>query len=255
MHAHFEASHAPVAGQTCYTSACHPTYGTQSLVEIHVDATATAGVGGATVTGCKVCHWNRVPGSRECSSCHADKVDGLHGYSAVQHTADTSPAAMSGTWTMSLLPTLTQAGQQLHPPLAYDFGCPTCHSVDLKTEHEKASSAPVNATACEDCHPSVRNSLMPDAWGKGCTQSSSTGSGCHTVADHQPHATNATLAAHSVAASYTVLPGGCSAAAGAGELKRSPCHTTDLIQEHNRKVVGVTSEYVKVIAKEIYRVR
>ena len=46
------------------------------------------------------------PASRECSSCHADKVDGTHGFNAAQHTADFGTDAMAGTWTMALMPTV-----------------------------------------------------------------------------------------------------------------------------------------------------
>ena len=251
MHASIDASHAPVAGQTCYASSCHPAAGTDSLAETHRNASAE--LGGQVRTSCQVCHWNGTPASRECASCHADKVDGQHGYSAAAHAADTAGAAMVGTWTMALLPDQMAAGQQLHPPLSYDHGCATCHATDLKTEHEKASSAPVNASACEDCHPTARDSLKPAAWNKGCSQSGTTGDGCHTVAGQEQHASTATLAKHSVAASYTVEPGGCSAAPGAveGSYQRRTCHTTDIIQEHNRKIAGVGPGNVQMIAREI----
>jgi hypothetical protein len=47
--------------------------------------------------------------------------------------------------------------------------------------------------------------------------------------------------AHSVAASLTALPGGCSATAGSGsysgtDYARTACHYSDIIQEHNRKI-------------------
>ncbi|MEI8081648.1 MAG: cytochrome c3 family protein, partial [Actinomycetes bacterium] len=77
MHGNIDTSHVPVAGQTCYAAGCHPASGTDSLAETHVLASAV--LGGQTRTSCQVCHWNGIPASGECASCHADRVDGTHG--------------------------------------------------------------------------------------------------------------------------------------------------------------------------------
>ena len=63
----------------------------------------------------------------------------------------------------------------------------------------------------------------------------------------------ATLADHAVAATYTAEPGGCSAAPGtvAGGYQRRTCHTLDIIQEHNRKIAGVTSSFGQTVEREI----
>ena len=60
-----DASHAPVAGQTCYVAGCHPATATDSLAETHRNASAV--LGGQTRTSCQVCHWNGTPASRECA--------------------------------------------------------------------------------------------------------------------------------------------------------------------------------------------
>ncbi len=83
MHASIDASHAPIAGQTCYAAGCHPATGSQSLAETHRSAVAT--LGGSPRSSCQVCHWNGIPASGACSSCHADRVDGTHG-AAQAHT-------------------------------------------------------------------------------------------------------------------------------------------------------------------------
>ena len=43
MHASIDASHAPVAGQTCYAAGCHTATGTDSLAQTHRSAEATLG--------------------------------------------------------------------------------------------------------------------------------------------------------------------------------------------------------------------
>ena len=174
-----------------------------------------------------------------------------HGFDAAQHTADFGTDAMAGTWTMALLPAQTFAGGQLlNAPLDYSFGCASCHDARVDTEHDKASSAPVNTSVCDDCHPTPRDTITA-AWDKKCATA-----GCHTVAGQEPHATTATVADHAVAPEVKAEgPAGlgCSASPGAvaGGYQRTPCHTTDLIQEHNRKIGGFNPFPTQVIAKTI----
>lgn len=168
-----------------------------------------------------------------CTQCHPDKVD-PHGYDAAAHETTYGAQAMAGTWTMSMEPTKTYASVLVNPPYVYSLGCLTCHEASLASEHGKATSAPVNISACMDCHPSPRNTIA-GGWDKSCATA-----GCHTAPGHQ-HASTAPLAEHSLAASVTaVAPGGlgCSASPGTGSYVRTPCHTTDLIQEHNRLIGG-----------------
>ena len=131
-------------------------------------------------------------GDATCDACH-DAVPG-HGYSAEQHLG--SPGDMAGTWTMALLPAQMHAGELVNPPYDFNFACTACHSADLAVEHGKASSVPVNAKVCDDCHPTPRDTIVATAWDKMCATA-----GCHTVAGQEPHATPATLADHAVAAS------------------------------------------------------
>ncbi len=173
-------------------------------------------------------------GGTACTECHPDRIT-PHGYDPSAHDADYGAAAMAGTWTMALEPARTYAGVLVNPPYVYDFGCAACHAVNIYTEHAKPTSAPVNSSACADCHPSPRNTIA-GSWNKQCATA-----GCHTVAGQEPHATTATLAKHAVAASViaTAPSGqGCSTSAGDGGFYRTPCHTTDLIQEHNRLIGG-----------------
>ena len=50
---------------------------TDGLDVTHLGASAV--LGGQTRTSCMVCHWNGIPTTGECATCHADKVDGTHG--------------------------------------------------------------------------------------------------------------------------------------------------------------------------------
>ena len=99
MHASIDASHAPVAGQTCYDAGCHPARGHRQPGQ---DAPQRERRRSADRlrTSCQVCHWNGTPASRECASCHADRVDGSHGFSVQTHTAVNSCAARATrrTW-------------------------------------------------------------------------------------------------------------------------------------------------------------
>ncbi len=83
MHASIDASHAPIAGQTCYDSSCHPATAGQSLAETHRNASSV--LGGETRTSCEVCHWDGTPASGACADCHPSRVDGTHGAATV-HT-------------------------------------------------------------------------------------------------------------------------------------------------------------------------
>jgi hypothetical protein len=65
MHASIDASHAPVAGQTCYDGSCHPASETDSLAETHMlqnggDKNLSKNADGTTAGGsletCQLCH-------------------------------------------------------------------------------------------------------------------------------------------------------------------------------------------------------
>ncbi len=87
-------------------------------------------------------------GSTNCLDCHTLPIG--HPYGEVDHVADVENVAN---------PT--------------GFTCGDCHSMDLASEHEKASSsASANADVCTACHPGVRETF--DTWDDTCSQG-----GCH----------------------------------------------------------------------------
>jgi len=193
------------ADATCIAAGCHPTYATGHM------------------------------GNLACTQCHPDRIV-PHGYSDASHTAAFT-TTMAGTWTMAIQPTQMFAGELVNAPYTYSVGCPICHSPNLATEHGKATSAPVNSSVCLDCHPTPKDSIV-GGWNKSCSTY-----GCHTASGHS-HATTATVADHALASALTTsYPAagalGCSATPGGPSYERTPCHTTDLIQEHNRKIGGV----------------
>ncbi|NTU70899.1 MAG: hypothetical protein HGB10_03645 [Coriobacteriia bacterium] len=173
-------------------------------------------------------------GTDSTGGCHADKTTTNHGYDAEQHAGSVTDT-MTGTWTMALLPTQMHAGQLVNPAYAYGTACSSCHSGDLATEHGKTTSAPDNALVCADCHPSPRSDVV-GVWDKSCATS-----GCHSVAGRQQHSAEATLAPHAVDETLKVSAPtglGCSVTPGGAGYERTTCHTTDLVQEHNRKIGG-----------------
>lgn len=203
---------------------------------------------------CMTCHSSADPavtgavagGDTSCVACHTI-VDG-HGFDEAQHTAAIDSLSVAGTWTMQLMPSVTHAGQSLNAPLTYSAACTTCHVANVGEEHAKATSAPTNASVCLDCHPAPRNTIA-GAWDGSCATA-----GCHTAVGQEQHASAAPLADHTVAASLTnVYPAGegCSSSPGGPTYVRTPCHTVDLVQEHNRKIGGFTPFPTQMISKTI----
>ena len=203
-------------GQTCYAASCHPASARTVWPRPHKDARRTSAARPARAAGLPL---ERHAGSRECTSCHADKVDGLT--DTTQRSTPRIPRARRwpalGRWRCS--PTRSRPGSRSIRP-DYDHGCATCHDTDLKTEHDKASSA---RSTPRRARIATRRSRLPEAGGLGQELQSglaATGDGGHAVAGQEQHASTATLAKHAVAASYTAEPGGCSAAPwrGGGQL-------------------------------------
>jgi hypothetical protein len=245
-HGHIDQSHTvDPAAAACTASGCHD----GGLAVEHENASVTDTSG--TRTGCNVCHTPyTMPSTTNCITCHPEKVDGEgnvidHGFSATAHTS--IDATTSGTWTMALAPTATLAGQLLNAPYPYSLNCSVCHDLRLDTEHAKATAAPVNPSVCTDCHPTPRDSIT-GAWDKSCTTA-----GCHATPSNS-HGTTAPLDPHKVAASLTTCTPdgvGCSATPGLDSYARTTCHTTDLVQEHNRKIGGFNPYPTQAIAKTI----
>ena len=142
MHANIDTTHAVTpASAGCLTGGgCHAG---ANLAALHSKA-ATTTVAGRVLTSCAVCHAAGVPSSRECASCHADKSPvPINHFPAATHVSASGP------------------------------GCSDCHSLDLATEHAKASSGSVT---CTGCHTSSKFAALARPWNGTC-------SACHG-ADH-----------------------------------------------------------------------
>ena len=146
----------------------------------------------ADTTSCYSCHGsNYATGG---NNVHAPSITG--GYDAASHTG--TPTAQTFL-----------IGGQTYPALA----CTECHAVELGAEHFKSTSQG-NERACGLCHPSPRNTLVPDWDRTTCAQG-----GCHTISSAAPlHA--------SIDASHTRLPANAQCAT-------SGCHTLDLAGIHS----------------------
>ena len=149
-HGDIDAAHARLtnaADDACVASGCH-TDG--NLAAIHASVTAT--VNGQSRSSCMLCHASGVPASRDCTSCHPDKV--ASHYDAATHTGTPANAAM----------TILGSSYGNH-------GCSECHgTLELGVIH---------TTGCSTCHPASANSTKP--WNKSCA----TG-GCHTAGSTKP---------------------------------------------------------------------
>lgn len=128
MHGGIDASHQvlPENG-ICFGSDCHAD---GDLAALHAEA--TVGSGGTARTSCMVCHAAAVPTSRNCATCHADKIapDGSvvsHGYDPAKHAAQEECIG-------------------------------SCHSTDLKTAH--------GTRPCSTCHAGAVDAIRP--WDKSC---------------------------------------------------------------------------------------
>lgn len=118
-----------------------------------------------TTCAASACH-TTTPKVPACASCHPDKT-GIHGYVASIHTSSQGGVVEAGNAT-----------------------CSDCHSMDLSTEHARASSS-ASAAGCTACHPTPRNTIA--VWDKSCSQG-----GCH--------ASGGVSAKHGAFASAHALP-------------------------------------------------
>jgi len=145
IHEAIDADHTRLAANdACFAAGCHSD---GTLAAIHAAATAA----GDTRTSCMVCHAAGIPASRDCTTCHADKV--VSHYDTVTHTA-----------------TLGSAGFVI---LGSDFGvrsCSDCHSSDLAANHPPL---------CSTCHPVAVDETTP--WTGACDAA-----GCHAVGTSKP---------------------------------------------------------------------
>jgi hypothetical protein len=214
------AAHTTAAAM-CETSGCH----TGTLQSIH--------------PLCATCH--TPTGVKTCATvgCHDTKISGntvvSHWYTDAGHTATSS--TLAGQRYMGT-DAAAQAGNLtfLNPTYVWTSTCSDCHSMALNTQH------PAGCATCHtDAGTGAGDVLKGGNWNKSCLAS-----GCHTADPNGgvpvSHLVNGQMDySHTVAASLTALPGGCSAPAGTGSYggtiyQRTACHYSDIIQEHNRKI-------------------
>lgn len=201
--------HVATDSVTVGCEACHELPAGGDIASLHA---------GSPLGPCNVCHANPTggdltmvsPGVRKANAacaqagCHAgkDPIDPNH-YPAPNH-ADTQSSTVDST---------------------IGSACGTCHSMDLKAEHFKATSKMPDGTSitCAKCHESAKFLALPDAnpgigrtWNGTCEQ-------CHTT----KHAGMSSATAHN-AGTVGI------ACAGAG------CHNTaDLASIHTSATVTV----------------
>lgn len=207
----------------CAGSGCHAV---GDVATLH--ANASVDVAGTEQTGCTMCHGRgALPASAACTECH----DG-HGDLGLAHTAPASGECVACHETADVrsvhanaragecavchdnaarVPVLPAspdcAGCHPYSPVATghypasahaatENGCGGCHSLDLKAEHAKASSGPVD---CVTCHESSVDTLTT-SWDRSCAACHATkhgqmqashvssnatcsGTGCHAIGD------------------------------------------------------------------------
>ena len=150
---HTSDAHDPTAHTTLASSACTVCHESGDLKAVH---------GGAA--SCTTCHGNpnypTLPtGKLECVSCHTSGVVGTRNYTPADpsHYAGTeaSHTASAQTGTVS------------------GFACSTCHSLEMKPEHFKSSTATPTlvgyANVCIGCHEAKADALGTyPAWNKTC---------------------------------------------------------------------------------------
>ncbi len=156
------AAHQTAASQECV--ACHER---ANIQDQHAPAAIGAIRGGKTNDGCNICHggggWAnvRTGSTRECVTCHRSTKVGAKNYSPKDpnHYTVTRHAATPTT--------LTPGGS-----------CSGCHSMDMKTEHFKTTSA-FNLAGypdrCVACHE-LKVDAFTSAWNRSCQTQ-----GCHAA--------------------------------------------------------------------------
>lgn len=222
IHAAAPAKHSSTSTE-CAGAGCHAI---ADVTALHAAASTT--VAGASYTACRVCHR---PGltltTSACSNCHPG-----HGDLTAKHTATVSsgcvachetgdvravhtklgcgachanPARIGDIRTRTAECVSCHAGLNPADPNHYAAAshaasesatCGTCHYLDVKAEHFKASSGPVS---CVTCHE-TKVDAFTSAWAKTCaachptkhtlmstkhasTTTACSGAACHNTAD------------------------------------------------------------------------
>lgn len=216
--------------------ACH----VRSLTVEHNRYTTDAG---DPIT-CVTCHASTDPvvqaamaaGSTACLSCH--EIDmANHGFDPALHTAEIEGEGLSGTWTY-VDTTAQVSGVYMNVPYAYSgVVCLNCHTATIagpSGEHSKPTASTA-AAGCDACHPSPRNTF--GTWDKTCYA-------CHPQATL--HDASSLSAAHSLADPDPSDAGSCGFVSPTNG--RRPCHYSDIVQEHNRKINPTVFDPNKVLS-------
>jgi len=135
MHANQTTAHIPASeSSACTGGGCHSF---TDVAALHSEAATE--VAGATITSCSVCHRNGVTLSKDCATCHPDRLD-PHGYDPVQHTAsDTASLACAAAGCHDTAEAM---------PIHAELGCKTCHGGDGRPNLVTGKTR----FACVDCH-------------------------------------------------------------------------------------------------------
>lgn len=188
--------HQTTAAGCTSNSSCHEHI--SSLTREHYRRTDASG----NPLTCATCHESTDPLVRkaiadrntDCSACHPFGSGG-HPYIQSAHVSNVAANTISGTY----------PDGKPYPALR----CDACHLTELAPEHARQSSSSAVA-ACDNCHPSPRNTLNP--WQKGCVQG-----GCH--AEGTPSAQHGNMTAKHVPPS--------------ADAACIECHENDLTQIHS----------------------
>jgi hypothetical protein len=220
---------------TSASASCYPCHVSDLLAEHYYRASANS---------CTLCHASARPevaaaiaaGDAECAACHTVDLNN-HGFSAERHTADLDGQGLSGTWTY--VDTNAQvSGVYMNVPYVYTgVVCLNCHTALIagpSGEHSKPSASTA-AAGCSACHPSPRNTF--GTWDKTCYA-------CHPQATL--HTASSLSAAHSLADPNPSDAGSCGFVSPTNG--RRPCHYSDIVQEHNRKINPTVSQPNKVLS-------
>lgn len=134
MHAGQSAAHQPsAAAADCQGSGCHSF---TDVAALH--AAASKVIAETTYTSCSVCHRAGATATKECATCHADRLE-PHGYDVPMHTAtDAASTACAGSG--------CHAGTEAMP--LHSGGCATCHANPTKGD----LTAGMTSFSCNGCH-------------------------------------------------------------------------------------------------------
>lgn len=199
---HTDTNHMPVHGVTDATSlgclACHEAGATQSIAttmvtSIHSTTTIGTTVSGKVNDGCNICHggsgWTDVAAtaktnltSFQCAGCHNGTVVGTHVYNPYDPNHYDNPVVTHDATLSSSASTAGTSADYHGAAVSYSYSCPTCHSMNMKTEHWKSSTSTTTlsayANSCVGCHEVKVDTWTNNQWTGSCA---GVGNACHAT--------------------------------------------------------------------------